>query len=404
MLVCNRAWGLWRFRRGLIEALLRRGIETVAVTPPGLHVEKIVRAGARHIPVALDEFVAPRRDLRLCFDLYRIFRAEKPDIVHNMTAKPNIYGSLAARLAGVPKIVSLVCGAGYGFGEGGGWKAAALRFLIRQLYRISGRVNSRMYFLNPDDRNLFLASGMVAPERAVLVRSEGVDLDEFSPANVDRDEAARLRAELRIQPPLQVVLMVVGRAIWSKGVREFVEAGKRVQALGLPVKFVLVGPIDHGNPDSVPEEYLRSAASPWFAHLGTQADVATTLALGDIIVFPSYYREGVPRVLLEALAMGKPVVTTDSVGCREVVDHGKNGFLVPVKDAGALAAAILTLLRNKELQAAFGAHSRAKARNEFDERKIVAQILSEVYHLPAETRADPAEAQQPRSPAAVSDP
>jgi N,N'-diacetylbacillosaminyl-diphospho-undecaprenol alpha-1,3-N-acetylgalactosaminyltransferase len=402
MLVCNRSWGLWRFRRGLIEALLHRGIAVVAVTPPGLYMEKIVRAGARHIPVALDEFVAPHRDLRLCFALYRIFRAEKPDIVHNMTAKPNIYGSLAAWLAGVPKIVSLVCGAGYGFGEGGGWKATSLRFLIRQLYRISSRVNSRMYFLNPDDRNLFLDSGMIAPDRAVLVPSEGVDLDEFSPASVDQDEVARLRAELRIQPAMQVVLMVVGRAIWSKGVREFVEAAKRVQALGLAVKFVLVGPIDPGNPDSVPEEYLKNAASPWFAHLGTQADIASTLALGDVVVFPSYYREGVPRVLLEALAMGKPVVTTDSVGCREVVDHGKNGLLVPVKDAGALVTAILAILRDKELRTAFGARSRAKACKEFDERKIVAQILSEVYDLPAETPADRAGVQESRSRVVVS--
>ena len=120
ILVCNRDQGLWRFRRGLMEALLRRGMAVVAVTPAGPCVDEIVRLGVRHIPITLSEFVAPRADLALCRDLYRIFRAERPDVVHNMTVKPNVYGSLAARLAGVPRIVSLVCGAGYGFSEGGG--------------------------------------------------------------------------------------------------------------------------------------------------------------------------------------------------------------------------------------------------------------------------------------------
>jgi len=381
MLVCNRDAGVWRFRRGLIEALLDRGISVVVVTPPGPYVERIVEMGARHIPIALSEFVDARRDLKMCWDLYRIFRTEKPDIVHNMTIKPNVFGSLAARLAGVPKIVSLVCGAGCGFGEGGGWKNALTRFFVRRLYKISGPVNSRMYFLNADDRELFTRFGIVAPNKAVLVRSEGVNLEEFSADSVDSGDLRNLRGELGVDPETEVVLMVAGRAIWSKGVREFVEASRLAQEWRLPVKFVLVGPIEPDNPDAVPEAYLRDASSRHFAFLGSRTDITELLALSNLVVLPSYYREGVPRVLLEALAMTKPVVTTDSVGCREVVDPGKNGFLVPVKDSRSLASAIKTLLQDRELQAAYGEHSYAKAREEFDEKKIVEKILADVYGL-----------------------
>ncbi len=381
ILVCNRDQGLWRFRRGLMESLLRRGIAVVALTPAGPCVDKIVRLGVRHIPITLNEFVAPRADLALCRDLHRIFRAERPDVVHNMTVKPNVYGSLAARLAGVPRIVSLVCGAGYGFSEGGGWKRTAVRFLVRRLYQFSGRLNTCMYFLNRDDLDLFVRSGIVTRNRAVLVRSEGINLEEFSTARVELDAVKRLRAELGVAESTQVVLMVVARAIWSKGVREFVEASTLAEAWNLPAKFVLVGPLEPDSPDAVPEEYLRSARSPRFLHLGARDDILELLALSSVVVLPSYYREGVPRVLLEALALEKPVVTTDSAGCREVVDHGKNGFLVPVKDPASLASAIRALLDDRELQARFGRHSYRKACDEFDETKIIQKILTNVYGL-----------------------
>ncbi len=381
MLVCNRDGGIWRFRRGLIKALLDHGIAVVVVTPPGPYVERIVEMGARHIPIALSEFIAPRRDLKMCFDLYRIFRAEKPDIVHNMTIKPNVFGSLMARLAGVPKIVTLVNGAGSGFAEGDGWRQAVLSFMVRQLYKLGGRACSRMYFQNPDDLQLFQRLGIVAPSKTLLVRSGGINLEEFSIDRVDHEARNRLRAELEVEPETQVVLMVVGRAIWSKGVRQFVEASTNAADWGLAVKFVLVGPIDRDNPDAVPEEYLTNASSPHFVFLGPRTDITELLAISNVVVLPSYYREGVPRVLLEALAMTKPVVTTDSAGCREVVDQGKNGFLVPAKDSRSLASAIVTLLQDRQLQAAYGEHSHVKACEEFDEKIIVKKILADVYGL-----------------------
>jgi N,N'-diacetylbacillosaminyl-diphospho-undecaprenol alpha-1,3-N-acetylgalactosaminyltransferase len=297
-----------------------------------------------------------------------------------MTVKPNVFGSLAARLVGVPKIVSLVCGAGYGFAEGGGWKRRIVQRIVRGLYKLSGRFSYRTYFLNPDDLELFVDHGIVARDKTVLVRSEGVNLDEFSLERVDPEALRNLRAELEVEPPTQVALMV-GRVIWSKGIREFVEASKHARDWKHPVKFVLVGPPNPDNPDAVPEEYLKNARSPHFVYLGVRDDIRELLALANVVVLSSYYREGVPRVLLEALAMAKPVVTTDSVGCREVVDHGRNGFLVPVKDSRSLASAMLTLLQDKDLQETFGEQSYVKAQEEFDERKIVERVLSHVYGL-----------------------
>jgi glycosyltransferase involved in cell wall biosynthesis len=381
ILVCNRDQGLWRFRRGLMEALLRRRIEVVAATPPGPWVDKIVRLGVRHIPIALKEFVSPRSDLALCRSLYRIFREEKPDIVHNMTVKPNVYGTMAARLAGVPRVVSLVCGAGYGFSNEKGWRRKAVQFVVRSLYRISGRLNTRMYFLNHDDLDLFVQTGIITPDRAVLVRGEGVNLQEFSGSRVDSDALQRLRGELGVAETTQVVLMVSARLIWSKGVREFVEASAMAEAWNLPVKFVLVGAIEPNNPDAVPEEYLRKAVSPGFLRLGPRDDIRELLALANVVVLPSYYREGVPRILIEALALEKPVVTTDNVGCREVVDDRQNGFLVPIRDSAALASTLRDLLDDRELQTKFGRHSYRKARDEFDETAIVQRILTDVYGL-----------------------
>jgi N,N'-diacetylbacillosaminyl-diphospho-undecaprenol alpha-1,3-N-acetylgalactosaminyltransferase len=209
-------------------------------------------------------------------------------------------------------------------------------------------------------------------------------VDEFSMENIERARLDGLRAELGVEPEAQVVLMVVGRAIWSKGVREFVEVSQSARHWGLPVKFVLVGPVEPHNPDAVPQDYLTSAASPGFVHLPFRDDIRELLALANVVVLPSYYREGVPRVLLEALAMQKPVVTTDSVGCREVVEHGRNGFLVPIKDSPSLGSAIRTLLEDRDLQATFGEQSLVRAREQFDERKIVQRVLTDVYGFPAE--------------------
>jgi N,N'-diacetylbacillosaminyl-diphospho-undecaprenol alpha-1,3-N-acetylgalactosaminyltransferase len=385
VLVLNSDAAAWRSRRRLIIGLIARGIQVIVVTPGGPYVPKLIEVGTKHVAVSMHRFVGPLRDLRLFFDLYRLFRRERPDIVHTMTVKPNIFGGLAAHLARVPRVVALISGLGYVFLKGRSWKQRMLRYIVSLLYRRVCNMNARVWFQNPDDISLFVESGLITRDKAVLIRGSGVNLQEYSSGKVGAGAIPRLRAELGIDASTQVVLMS-SRAIWSKGVREFVEASEYAARWGLPVIFVLSGALAPGAPDSVPEIYLRSKSSPHFKWLGFRQDMRELLSLADVVTLPSYYREGVPRSLLEGLAMGKPIVTTDNVGCREVVDQGVNGFLVPVQDARALASAIGELIRDDLLRALFGRNSRAKAEAEFDEAVVVRRVLKEVYGLNDESQ------------------
>lgn len=388
VLCSNSDFGTWRFRKCLIEALIARGIEVTVLTPEGPFVPKLRSLGARHVAIPLCQFNSPLRDLKLCFHLYRIFRAERPDIVHNATVKPNTYGAIAAWLAGVPKVVSLVSGAGCAFRGAGGWKQAMLRWIVSRLYWLAAKVTTRTWFLNEDDLSLFLESGLVAEDKAVLIVSEGIDLDEFSPDEVAPSATSKLRDELGFDASTRVVLMLAC-ALWSKGVREFVEASEYAARWKPRVVFVLAGPLSSDAPDRVPETYLRSKTSPHFKWLGLRDDVKELLAVADVVTLASLDREGVPMSLLEGLAMKKPIVATDIVGCREVVDEGRNGFLVPSRDSAALASAIETLAGDSALRASFGRHSRAKAQAEFDKSLVVARVLAEVYQLDEQTPVAP---------------
>jgi len=381
VVICNNSdLGTWQLRRGLIKELIAREIEVTLLTPDGPYVPKLKSLGAKHVAVPFYQFASPLRDLKLCLALYRALRTEKPDIVQNISIKPNVYGALAAWAAGVPQITSLVCGAGYAFLKKKGWKHAILQRIARALYWLAGKVTTRVWFVNADDRSLFVESGLLAAEKAVLIVSEGIDVRHFSPDDADPSAIRRLRDELGIDASTRVVLMAA-RVTWSKGVRAFVEASERAARWDRPVLFVLAGPLAPDSPDPVPETYIRSKISPRFKWLGFRSDMKDLLLLADIVTLPSYYREGLPTILMEGLAMRKPVVTTDSVGCRDVVDEGKNGFLVPVRDSEAFASAIETLVSDDLLRARFGENSRAKAEAEFDQTVVVRRALKEVYQI-----------------------
>jgi N,N'-diacetylbacillosaminyl-diphospho-undecaprenol alpha-1,3-N-acetylgalactosaminyltransferase len=175
--------------------------------------------------------------------------------------------------------------------------------------------------------------------------------------------------------------MMVARIVWSKGVKEFIEASTLVSQTCPNVRFLLVGPLDPGSPDEIPSSYVEQHLSPHFTWLGFQQDVKSILALADIVTLPSYYQEGIPRVLLEAMAMQKPIITTDNVGCREVVDDGMNGFLVPTQNVMALASAIQTLVKDESCRLRFGLHSRRKVQAEFDESLITEEVLTKLYKI-----------------------
>jgi N,N'-diacetylbacillosaminyl-diphospho-undecaprenol alpha-1,3-N-acetylgalactosaminyltransferase len=374
---------MWQFFKALIQYLVEQRINVHLVTPSGPYVSRLIGLGATHQSVPMARFVNVVEDIKLLLNLYRIFRSESFDIVCTITVKPNVYGAIAARLARVKTVVAMIEGLGSALGDGGTLKQRIMRVIVSNLYWVSCKLCDRVGFSNPDDLALFLEQGLIKKSKAVSFRSMiGINLEEFSPETVQERDVYKLRDELGIESGTIVVLMVVARIVWSKGVREFIEASEISVKWPMKTRFFLVGPLDPEAPDAVTENYLREKESEQFHWITFREDIRELLSLSHVVVLPSYYGEGVPRVLLEALAMARPIVTTDHVGCRETVDEGKNGFLVPTRDPVALATAVEKLASDPRCRDSFGAHSRLKAEAEFDEESIVQRILSELYRVP----------------------
>jgi N,N'-diacetylbacillosaminyl-diphospho-undecaprenol alpha-1,3-N-acetylgalactosaminyltransferase len=354
------------------------GARVIVVSDVGEHEAELREIGAESIPVPFARFTAPFSDVRLIWRLYRILKRERADFVFNLSTKPNLYGTIAARLAGVPEIVSYVVGLGVAFLPERGLRQWVLHTMAVALYRLSGRWSTRFWFTNPSDLALFVESGIVDPWKCVLTRFY-VDVDAYSPDVVPSERVAVLRQELGLSAGDPVVLMVA-RMIWPKGIREFAEAAELLSDRFPRARFLLVAPLQPGSSQAVPESYIRgketTANLTW---LGFRHDVKTFYALADVAVLPSYYREGgYPRALTEPMAMGKPLVTTTNDDCRAPVEDGRNGFIVPIKDSPALADAIARLIEQPELRRTFGRYSREKALREYDEARVVAEAFDKL--------------------------
>lgn len=366
-LFANTEWYLYNFRRSLALALHDAGHEVLMVSPPGPYGERLTALGLRWLPAPMHRTsLNPVRESVLIAWLTRLFRRERADLVHGFTIKSAVYGSIAARLAGVPARVNAVAGMGYVF-TSNSVRARMLRPPVRALMRQAfGGDNARLILQNPDDVGLFLGARLIDPERVRLIPGSGVDCRRFNAA------AVRMPGE-----PLRVLL--AARLLWDKGIAEYVEAARRLQAQGRQVRFLLAGAPDPGNPAAVPETWLRDRVSEglieWPGHVD---DMPALLATMHAFVLPSYYREGLPKSLIEAAACSLPLITTDSPGCREVVEHEVDGLLIPVRDAEALAAAVVRIDDDPALAARLGAAARAKALERFDERIVIARTM-EVY-------------------------
>ncbi|MDW8103166.1 MAG: glycosyltransferase family 4 protein [Anaerolineae bacterium] len=367
-LVVNNLYDLWLWRQPLIQVLQEAGYEVVAIGPPGPWREKIVRLGCQVIVYPLSRRgLNPLIEATSLTRLFGIYRRCQPIIAHHFTIKPNFYGTLAARLAGVPVMVATVTGLGYIWTDDGP-KARLLRAILGPAYRQVLRLADAVIYLNEADRQV------LGGRRTVLIPGEGIDLEAFSPEAVSSDRRLILHKELGLRPETPVVLMV-SRMLRHKGVAEFVEAARRLRQFYPHVVFLLVGPSDDGNPARIPVEELQAwDAAGVVRYLGPRDDVRNLMAIADMVVLPSY-REGLPRVLVEGAAMGKPLVATDIPGCREVVRHGINGLLVSPRNPIALAEAIETLLKDPILRSQMGAASRRLAEEKFSDRQVVAQIL-----------------------------
>jgi glycosyltransferase involved in cell wall biosynthesis len=366
VLFANTDWYLWNFRRSLAMALRDAGHDVVLLSPDGVHGRRFGDLGIDWRPLPMDRrSLNPLREALLLLQIVRILRRERPDVVHGFTIKSAIYGSLAARLAGVPGRINAVAGMGYVFTSDAP-KARLLRPVVRMLLRAAlGGRNARLILQNPDDVALFQQARLVDPALVRLIQGSGVDTERFAP-DFGRVPAGRVR------------VLLPARLLWDKGLAEYAHAARLLRDRGVPVELLLAGDSDPGNPTAVPEPILRAWVDEGLLHwLGHVDEMPTLLRSVDVVALPSY-REGLPKGLIEAGACGCALIATDVPGCREVVEHEVDGLRVPVKDGPALADAIERLALDPALRARLGRAAREKAVARFDERTVVGDTI-EVY-------------------------
>ena len=316
----------------------------------------------------------PWLELRVAARLGRLLRRLDPDLAHFITLRAVLYGSTAARLVGVPAVLNSVTGLGYLFVEDG-FRTRALRWGVLQALRVAlGHPTQLTSFHNPDNAALFVSRGLVPEADTIVTSGSGVDPEQF-PA----------RPEVPVGEDRPLVLLPT-RLLWHKGVDTFVEAARQLQATGTRARFVIVGETDPENPASVPVETVRAwddaGDVEWWGHQAPD-EMADVLRRAHVVCLPSYYREGVPKVLIEAAATGRPIVTTDVPGCREIVADGENGFLVPPRDARAVAARIESLLQSRARRREMGKAGRARVESRFTARQVANSIVEAYDRLSA---------------------
>jgi glycosyltransferase involved in cell wall biosynthesis len=355
LLIANTDWYLYRFRSSLANSLRIQGSEVVFVSPPGRFVPDIQGQGFRWIAWEVGrQSVNPFMELKAILKLARIYSLEKPSLVHLHTIKPVIYGSIAARLTRVPAVVQSITGRGYVF-LGKDIKARLLRSIVKRVYRFVLNARSSMtIFENETDRNYFLDENLVTPRSSTVIKGVGVDTDYYS---------------LSPEPVGTPRIVLAGRMLWDKGVGTFVDAARLLRSR-IAARFILIGEPDLGNPASIDvnilDQWVNEGVVEWW---GWQADMRSVFASCHIVVLPSL-GEGIPTILLEAAATGRPIVATDVPGCRDVVVDGFTGLLVPQQDSLALATALEKLTMNPKMRKTMGRAGREYIIQRFSSSKI----------------------------------
>lgn len=361
-LVANSTWNIYNFRLNVINKLLSEGHEVIVIAPVDEYLEyKEKYPDIKHFGIrTLDrDSTNPFKDLLLIAELIRRYRIVKPDLVMHYTNKPNIFGAIAAKIQGV-KSIAMVTGLGYPFIRGG-W----IRTLTSFLYKVTSRFHEKFIFENIEDRELFEKNGIIKKDQGVSIKGCGVDVSFYKPF-----EDGEVKSD-------EIIFTFIGRLLYDKGIKEYVDAARIIRSSHPDVKFWVVGDLDPDNPATVEKDELTSWVNDDIIdYYGFQKDVRPIINLSSCIVLPSY-REAIPRTITEGMSMGKPVITTDTAGCREAVDVGENGFLVNVRDVDSLVEGFEKFLALSENERKImGNKGRKKVLAEFDDLKIA----NDIYH------------------------
>lgn len=346
------------FRGEMMKEFIHLGHKVIAMAPEQGYENDFVQLGIdfRLLPMKRTGLNPIEDVLLLCF-LIRTLKHYQPDILFVYTIKPVTYGSIAAKIVGIKRVYSMITGLGYVF-SGNSIKQRMIRSIAVPLYKISLKNNIKVFFQNPDDMNTFIAKSMIKHEQTVLVDGSGVDTEKFS---------------FSVLPAGPVIFLLIARLLWDKGIAEYVKAAGILKQKYPAARFQILGPFDP-NPRSISRDEVEKWAGRGIEYLGETHDVRPYIESASVFVLPSY-REGTPRSVLEAMAMGRPIITSDAPGCRETVLHGYNGLLVPVRDAQALAESMEFFIKNPEKIEDMGKKSREQAMEKFDVRKVNRTIL-----------------------------
>ncbi|MEC5387671.1 glycosyltransferase family 4 protein [Uliginosibacterium sp. H3] len=367
VLFANTDWFLYNFKLSLAKALRARGDEVVLLSPPGEYGPRLREMGFRWEPLPVSRSgINPLAELAAIRRVEALYRDVRPDVVHHFTIKCVIYGSLAARRVGIRRIVNSVTGLGFAL-LADTLKARCIRPVVLALYRLALR-NTQVVFQNADNRDTLAAKGVLARSKVHVIAGDGVDSAYFVPPQSEGQ---------------QLVVLMMARLLYPKGIREFVEAARRVRSTMPQVRFLLAGEPDPGNPESVDAATLAAwKAEGVVEFLGHRSDVLALNQTCSVAVLASTQGEGIPRSLLEAAACRRALVATNVPGCRALVVDGQTGLLVPPCDSGALSEAILRLLKDAALRARLGLAARELVEQRFSDQCITGQTFA-VYDAAA---------------------
>lgn len=351
VMIGNTSWGMLRFRGDLAQKFSSEGHKVIIVAPEDEYSHQFSKLGAKFVHVTVDrKGTNPLSDLSYLLRLLRVLLEIRPDIVLCYTIKPILYGILAAKLSGVPVRIAITTGLGNVFGSDG-W----VNRLVKKLYKFTLKFASEVWFLNEADAEIFSSNDLVDQNKIFILPGEGVDVDHFSPQKL----------------PSREMFTLISRMLWDKGVGIFIEAARLLKSDHPGLHFRLVGPVDLGNPEGISLEKLEDWSKEGVVeYFGPTDNIRAILSETTCLVHPTYYKEGLPRVLMEASSMEIPCITTDIPGCRDVVEHGINGFLIPVKDVTALYT---------EMTRFVSLEKEARKRLSEEGRKLILQKFSSTH-------------------------
>lgn len=370
-IIYNTTAYVYKFRMNLIQELKNAGFRVVVISPVDEYVPILVAQGVEHYPVTISQYgMNPFRELHTIYQIYTVLKKIKPVCSLHYTVKPNIFGNIAARMAGI-NVINNIAGAGRAFSD----ESNFLRNFISFLYKYSLKRAAKVFFQNNDDMKVFLDNKLVEANIVERVPGSGVDLTRYVPKSKNKDTVFKF--------------LFIGRLLKEKGIEELLKAAEKILQHSQDVVFEIVGEFEelpvYIN-KAILEKYLSNHSIVYHGTVSPDY-IPKLIADCDCVVLPSYYREGVPRSLLEAAAMAKPIITTDNVGCQEVVDEGFNGYKVPVKDSHALAAAMLKMLDLPEAKREqMGQNGRAKVEKEFDEAIVINAYLGAIEKIVPEKK------------------